>query len=182
MDQNAENAATELLQAAGAAAAVARLIYFNLSPRFPALLGYLIFLAVIDLVFGLQKQTSGPYFWSYLILEPLKCVFSVLAVREILSLAFDDYPGIRTVGRWVMYAGVALALGISLLLTGFFWASAAVGRAHSRLFYFEVSQRSIVFSLAVVIVVILFFLSKYPLHLNKNTLVSSAFFSAVLLS
>jgi hypothetical protein len=81
-----------------------------------------------------------------------------------------------------MYAGVAIALTASLLLTGFFWSGAALGRAHSRLFYLEVSQRSIVFTLAFVIVAILVFLSKYPLHLSRNTVVSSVFFGALFLS
>jgi hypothetical protein len=182
MDQNAENAVAELLQSASAGAAVARLIYLKLPQRFPALSSYLAFLAVVNLGFGLLDQTSAIYFWCYIVLEPLKCVLSVLAVRELLSLAFDYYPGIRTVGRWAMYAGVAVALGISLTLTGFFWSGTATGRAHSRLFYLEVSQRSIVFSLAVVIVAILFFVSKYPLHLSRNTLVSSVFFSVLFLS
>ena len=129
-------------------------------------MAYLVFLAVINLGFGLLNETSAPYFWSYIALEPLECVFSIFAVRELFSLTFYDYPGIRTVGRWVMYAGVALALTASLLLTRFFWSGAALGRAHSRLFYLEVSQRSIVFTLAFVILTILVFLSQVPAALE----------------
>jgi len=176
------NVATELSQAVAATAAVTRLIYLNLAKRFPALLAYLVFEAVMNLGYGLLNPVSVQYFWSYVVLEPLECVFGIIAVRELFTLTFDEYPGIRTVGRWVMYAGVALALSISLLLTGFFWSGAARGRAHSDLFYLEVSKRSIVFTLALVIVAILLFLSKYPLHLSKNTLVSSAFFGALFLS
>jgi hypothetical protein len=176
------NSAAELTQVAGAAAAVARLIYLNLARRFPALLAYLVFLAVINLGFGLLSWSSALYFWSYITLEPLKCVLGIFAVRELFSLAFENYPGIRSGGRFVMYTGVALALGISLALTGFFWSGGASGRAHSHLFYFEVSQRSIVFTLAFVIIAILVFLSKYPLHLSRDTIVSCAFFSALFLS
>ena len=174
--------APDLIQAAAAGAAATRLIYLKLAKQFPALLAYLVFQAGINLGFGLLNDTSPPYFWSYIALEPLGCVLSVIAVRELFALTFDDYPGIRTVGRWVMYAGVAIALTASLLLTGFFWSGAALGRAHSRLFYLEVSQRSIVFTLAFVIVAILVFLSKYPLHLSRNTVVSSVFFGALFLS
>jgi hypothetical protein len=174
--------ATELSLAAAAASTGVRLIYLSLAKRFPALLAYLVLLAVINFDFGLQNPTSALYFWSYLVLEPLKCVFSIFAVRELFALTFIHYPGIRTVGRWVMYAGVALALGISLLLTGFFWSGAAGGRAHSHLFYLEVSQRSVVFTLAFVIVAILLFLSGYPLRLSRNTLVSGGFFSVLFLS
>jgi len=174
--------AVELMLAAAAAVAVARLVYLNLAGRFPALLSYLVFLAVTNVRFGLLDKASAAYFWSYALLEPLECVFSIVAVRELFALTFKEYPGIRTVGRWVMYAGVGLALGISLFLTGFFWSGGAAGRAHSNLFYLEVSERSIVFSLAFVIVTILLFLSRYPLRLSRETLVSSVIFSVVFIS
>jgi len=174
-------AAVELLQTAAAAATVTRLIWLNLVRQFPALVAYLVFLAVIDLDFGLLDPRSLFYFWTYVVLEVLKWIFSLFAIRELFALTFHRYPGIRTVGRWAMYSGVALALGISLLATRFFWNGGVRGRSH-RLFYFEVSQRSVVFTLAVVILTILVFLSKYPLHLSGNTLVSCIFFSILFLS
>jgi len=175
-------AATEMIQAAAAAAAVVRLIYLNLAKRFPAFLAYLIFETVMSVYYGLLNQSSVQYFWSYLVLEPAECIFSIIAVRELFALTFDDYPGIRTVGRWMMYAGIVLALIVSLLLTGFFWDSAASGRAHSGIFYFEASKRSVVFALALVIIAILLVLSKYPLHLSRDSVVSSAFFGVLFLS
>jgi hypothetical protein len=173
--------AIELLQTAAAAAAATRFIYLNLAGQFPALVAYLVFVAVINVDFGLMTQSSALYFWNYVVLEPLKWVFSIVAIRELFSLTFNRYPGIRSVGRWAMYAGVALALGISLLVTHFFWSGGPHGRS-ADLFYFEVSQRSVIFTLAFVVVTILLFLSKYPLHLSRNTLVSSVFFSILFLS
>jgi hypothetical protein len=171
----------ELLQTAAAMVAVTRLIYLSLARQFPALVAYLVFMAVINLDFGLLNRASDLYFWSYVVLEPLKWLFSILAIRELFALTFKSYPGIRTVGRWAMYAGVAFALGISLLATRFFWSGGPHGRS-AHLFYFEVSQRSVVFTLAFVVVTILLVLSRYPLHLNKNALVSSIFFSVLFLS
>ncbi len=176
------NAATELFLTASAAAAVVRLWFLDLAIQFPILVSYLILMAGIDFGFGLLDQRSALYFWCYIVLEPVKCLLGVFAVRELFSLVFYDYPGIRQIGRWAMYAGVFLAVSVSLLLTGFFWEGAASGRAHSHLFYFELSQRSIVFSLAVVIITILVSLSRYPLHLSRNILVSNAFFSVIFLS
>jgi hypothetical protein len=175
------NAVANLIQTLAAGGVAARVVHLNLEKRFPALLAYVGFLAVINLGFGLLNPVSALYFWSYIAVEPLKCVFSILAVRELFSLTFHDYPGIRSFGRWVTYAGVALALGVSLALTRLFWNGGAAGRAHSHLFYLHVAQRSVVFTLAAVIVTILWFLSKYPLHLSRSTLVSSAFFSLLFL-
>src|SRR5580704_866808 len=135
------------LLAAAAAAAVGRLIYLNLAKRFPALFSYLVFLAAINLGLSLLERTTILYFWIYVAAELLKWIFSIVAIRELFALTFSSYPGIRTAGRWVMYAGVALALTISLLVTGFFW-SGGVGARSAPLFYFEVSQRSVVFTLA----------------------------------
>ena len=81
-----------------------------------------------------------------------------------------------------MYAGICVSVVTSLALTRAFWDIGDSGRHKFGLFYFEEAQRSIVFSLAVVIVAIVFVLSKYPLRLNRNTYVSCAFFSAMFLS
>jgi hypothetical protein len=173
-------ATTELVTAAAAAAVVGRLIQLNLAGRFPAFLAYLVLVGLIYLSFGLLSPASNAYFWSYVILEPLKWILSIFVIRELFAMTFHRYPGIRTVGRWATYAGVALSLAISLLAARLFWGGGPRGSAD--LFYFEVSQRSVVFTLAFVIVTILLILSKYPLHLSRNTLVSSVFFSVLFLS
>ncbi len=176
------DAAFEFVRATAATAASGRLLYLGLGRRFPALLGYLLFTVLSSASSILINTTSILYFWIYISLVPLDCIFSIFAVRELLMLTFDNYPGIRTIGRWAMYAGMGLSLAVSLVLTRMFWAVGATGRQKWGLFYFEVAQRSIVFSLAVVIIAIIFVLSKYPLRLERNTYVSCAFFSALFLS
>jgi hypothetical protein len=173
--------AEEFLESSAAVVAVGRLISLKLVRRFPALVAYLSLLAVSNTIYGILSPQSRQYFWVYVALVPFECILGIIAVRELVALIFKNYPGIRTVGRWAMYAGVVLATGVSLALTKFFWQSGA-HRAKWGVYYLEVSQRSIVFTLAVVILAILFALSKYPLHLGKNTYVSIAFFSALFLS
>jgi len=170
--------AADLIQAAGAALAAARFVRLGLSRLFPAILSYLVFLAAINLLFGVLDNTTLVYFYSYIVLEPLKCALSIVAVRELFSVIFRNYPGIRTLGRWTIYAAIALALCISFGAT--LWSGGAQGR--SKIFYFEMAQRSIVFTLALVTGTILIFLSRYPLRLHRNTIVSSIFFSALFLS
>jgi hypothetical protein len=176
------HAVTEFLQSAATLAAIGRLVYLDVAKRFPALVAYLVLLALTNFLYGILNTRSALYFWVYMGLVPLDCLLSVIAVRELFALVFDRYRGIRTMGRWAMYAGTALALAISVALTKASWSGAAVGRSHSHLFYWEVSQRSVVFTLSVVIATLVYVLSKYPLHLSRNTWVSSAFFSALFLS
>lgn len=172
---------TELIAAAASAAVAARFVYLNLPRYFPSLFAWLALIGVIDLTFGLLEPKSALYFWCYVVLESIKCILGIVAVRELFALTFSNYPGIRSVGRWATYAAVALAVGISFLMTGVFWGGGPRGHS-AHLFYLEISQRSIVFTLAFVIVTILVFLSKYPLHLSRNTMVSSVFFSVLFLS
>ncbi len=176
------HAATEVLQSALAVIAAARLVYFDLAKKFPALLAYLIFIAISSCAAGVVDQRSSLYFWVYVSYAPAQCIFSVLAARELFTLTFDNYPGIRTVGRWTMYAGIGLAASVSLALTKVFWNTGANGGNSWGVFYLEVAQRSVVFSLAVAIIAIAFVLSRYPLHLDRNTYVSAAFFSALFVS
>lgn len=170
--------AAELIQAAGAAVAAARLLQLGLSKQYPAILRYLLFLSAINLVFGLENYVSCAYFYSYVFLEPLKCILSVIAVRELFAVIFRNYPGIRTVGRWAIYGGTILALSISFAAT----LGSRGGPGRSKIFYFEMGQRTIVFSLAVVTGMILLSLSRYPLRLRGNTTISSIFFGALFLS
>lgn len=173
----------ELMQAAGALAAAARLFYLNLARQFPALLTFLVFLAALDAGFAVEDGRSTVYFWSYIALEPVLSVLSILAVRELLALTLSDYAGIRSVARWTMYCAIGVSFVISLLVTEIFWSRGAAGRANSQyIFDVELTKRSVVFSLAAVLVVVLFFLSRYPLHLPRNILVSSLCFSAYFLS
>ena len=174
------NSIAELLQAAAAAIAVARLTYLKLGGRFPALLAWLSVLGATDFAYSLLSQRSALYFWIYVAGQPVLCIFGVLAVRELLALVFRDYPGIRSVGRWGVYAGVAVASSASLLASMAFARDRSHGSLH--LFYIEVFQRSVVFTLALVILSVLFALSRYPLHLSRNSVVSSVFFSSIFLS
>jgi hypothetical protein len=168
------------IESAGAAAAVARLTRLKLAKRFPALLAWLIVLGLSDFLSSLFPQRSVFYFWLYFGEMPVACIFGILAVRELLAVVFHRYPGIRFVGRWGSYIGIGLALGGSVLANVLLHRDRSFGSQH--LFYLEVMQRSVIFSLALVILTVLFVLSRYPLNLSKNSFVSSAFFSAIFLS
>jgi hypothetical protein len=171
----------EFVQAAAAFAALARLTYFNLTRQFRALAWYLGLLSLSHVLAGGLSRQSVTYFWYYVALIPLESAAGIFAVRELIALIFADYPGIRTVGRWALYAGVLFSVGASVVLTRWFSYSGPQPRIKWGLFYMVAAQRSITFSLAIAIIAILFALSKYPLNLGRNTYVCCAFFSAIFL-
>jgi hypothetical protein len=177
------HAATELFQAATAAATAGRMAYLGLGKRFPGLLAYISYIAVEYLVYGVLRQNSLIYFWVFLASTPLETIFNIIAVRELFTVTFESYPGIRTVGRWAMYAGLGVSATVSIAITRYFWdKGVTTGLTKLILFFNQVAQRSIDLILAFVIVTIIFALSKYPLHLARNTYVSCGFFSALFLT
>jgi hypothetical protein len=174
------NSIAELLQSVAAATAVVRLWHLKLVTRFPSLFAWLILSGAKTFALSLLSQRSTLYFWIYVVGEPLATVFAVFAVRELLALVFRDYPGIRSVGRWGTYVAVAAAMALSLGASMLLVRDKSHGSTH--LYYIEVVQRSAVFALALVILFVLFALSRYPLHLARNTVVSAVFFSSIFLS
>ena len=170
----------DLLQAAAACVAAGRLFSLGLAKRQSALLVYLVEMAVVAFALGNLPPASAAYFWLYVAYVIINWVVSLYVVREMFALALEGYPGIRTACRWAMYGGTAISVSASLALTTMLWNGGARGR--SNLFYVEVVNRSVVFTLAVIVVAILVFLARYPLNLHPNTYVSTSFFSAVFLS
>jgi len=171
----------ELLQSAAALTALARLTWLNLAKQFRALAWYLSLLSVSHLLAGGLSPKSLAYFWYYVALNPLESAAGIFAVRELIALIFANYPGIRTVGRWALYAGVAVSIGASLVLTRAFGYSGSQPRSKWGVYYIGMEQRSIKLTLVIAIIAILFVLSKYPLNLGRNTYLSCAFFSAMFL-
>ncbi|MGD1070755.1 MAG: hypothetical protein ABSB15_11495 [Bryobacteraceae bacterium] len=171
----------EFLQAAAASIVAARLLVLGLAKRQPALLTFLLSTALIFFSLASLPPASAVYFWIYIVSLAVSWAVSLYVVREMFALALDGYPGIRTAGRWAMYGATGISVAASLAVTTAFWNGGARGRSRL-LFYLEVVDRSVVFTLAAIVVAILLFLSRYPLHLHRNTYVSTAFFSAVFLS
>ena len=163
-------------QAAAAAFAAVRLLHFSLRRYFPVLLSYLLLIVASSLVFSFLSATSGAYYWAYLTYEPVYWVVGSLAVREMFALIFRDYPGLRTAGRWAIYTSIALSVAVFLLIREV--PRSGPTRAHLLLDEL-ILDRWIVFSLAIVIVVLMMFLTRYPLDLDRNAYVASGFFSAM---
>jgi hypothetical protein len=171
----------EFVQSAAALIGLTRLTYVKQTKQFRAIAWYLGVLCVYNLLAGGLSPRSITYFWFYVAMTPLESAAGIFAIRELIALIFSNYPGIRTVGRWALYAGIGLSFGTSLALTRFFSYSGPQPRSKWALYYVETAQRSIIFSLAIAMLAILFVLSKYPLNLGRNTYLSGAFFSAIFL-
>jgi hypothetical protein len=172
--------AAEFLQGIAALAAAFRLLSLGLARRQTALFSFVLLNAANLLVLVSIPSDSPLYFWLFIGFTVVNWVAAFLAVRGMFGLSMGDYPGIRTAARWALYATTSLAALLALGIGASAWGAGRNGR--SNLFYIEVADRSFLLTLAVIVVGLIFFLSRYPLHLLRNTYVSCAIFSGILLS
>jgi hypothetical protein len=167
-------------EAAAATFAVVRLLHFRMWFRLPALASYLAVIALRAVPLSVLDRSSAAYLWVYMVASPLICCAAALSVREMFALIFHDYPGLRTAGKWALYAALSLSLGTCLSVLRSPWPHES---PNTRLLFYELAfERSITFSLAVIIIILMIFLSRYPLHLDRNAYVASGFFSAMFLA
>jgi hypothetical protein len=167
-------------QAAAAAFAAARLLHFRLRSRYPILFSYLIVSSILSSVFSVLSVKSHAYYWAYIVTQPVSWCAAALAVREMFALIFKDYPGLQTAGRWSFYAALAISVAVSIVLARTFHARNA--STSPQLVYMLQLDRWIGITLTVTIIILMLFLSRYPLHLARNTYVASGFFSAIFLA
>jgi hypothetical protein len=130
---------------------------------------YLIFAAVRSTTLFLLPVDlySNTYSIIYVVSAPVLWVFYVLVVLELYSLVLRNYAGIYSLGRWTLYGALFFAIAISILILIPSW-----GNEPSRLLFLCTTvERGVVFSLVIFLLVILLFLSSYPVALNRNILV-----------
>jgi hypothetical protein len=173
-------ALSEFLEAVASGAAAARLLSLGLAPTQPALLSFLLFISADLLGLSCLDARSGSYFWFYIVATVLNWFVSIWVVRELVLLALQKYPGIVTVGKWIMYSAVGLSVATAILATVFTRTGGPHG--HTNLYFVQIANRSVVFTLAVAVMAVVALISRYPLHLQRNIYVSCGFFSAVFLS
>ena len=167
-------------QAVAAAFASARLLQFRPRRRFIFLLLYFFVIGFVGILLSSLPQKSKTYYWIFVAAKPLAWCAAVLVVFEMFGQVFRDYPGLRTAGKWALNLALALSVTISAIVTR---SPVARDSPRTRWLLYELNlDRSIYFSLALVIIFLMFVLSRYPLHLDRNMRVATGFFSAIFLA
>jgi hypothetical protein len=120
------------------------------------------------------------YAYTWVLTEPLTWLFDILVVLELYTLVMQDYKGLQTAGRWVFFGALTLAVlisGASVLPTLSNPAETA-----QVIFYLVLIERGILFSLVLFILLILFFLSWFPVSLSRNVIIHAVVCSVFLIS
>jgi hypothetical protein len=151
--------------------------------RYLALSGYLLlnFLIYLFILFWFTDLRSAEYLRFYVYSQPLVWLFSILVVRELYTLVLEKFKGLATLGRWFQYAGLAISLlvsGLSLLPR---MRSGTLQKSTS-LTYFYPIERGVDCALLVFLLLLLLWLSRYPVPLSRNLLIHSLVYSTLFLS
>jgi hypothetical protein len=171
-----------ILQAAAAAFAVVRLLQFHLARPFPFLCSYLIVTALFSGSFSVMDEHSRAYVLTFIVADPVILFAAALAVFEMFALIFRDYAGLRTAGKWALNVALAVSIAVSFFVA-LYLPPRQGGTALSQWLVYEVVfDHFINFGLAVIVLILMWFLSRYPFDLDRNTYVASGFFSAMFLA
>lgn len=143
-------------------------------------------LAAIGPVGGALARDSSPglaadlYAWLWVATEPVLWVLYILVVLELYGLVLQKYRGIASLGRWAIFAGLAIALAISSLTLAADLSNP--GEKYHIILYASAGDRGVASSLVIFLLLITAFLSWYPVPLSRNIVVHSVAYAVYFLS
>jgi hypothetical protein len=165
----------------GSVLMVLKLYRTDLYRRYPIFFAFFIF-RIPDSIWPLFLEVSSPLYQKVWVLtEPIEFGFYVLMVLELYKLVLEKYKGLYTLGRWALYVSLAISVAVSAisLLPRI---QPSMPQPSKIMFYMLATQRGIHTGLAIFIVLILCFLSLFPVKLSRNVRVHALVFSIFFLS
>jgi len=158
-----------------------RLFRTGLYRRYPFFFLYFV-LRIPNSLWPLFLDTSSnTYLHVWVFTEPVFVVLYVLMVFELYRLVLEKYEGLYTLGRWAMYLFGTISLGVSAL-TLIPRIRPTAPQSSKILGYFFAIERGVDFSLAIFLILLLFFLALFPVKLSRNVRVHAIIYPVFFLS
>jgi len=180
----------QLVTILGSALTVLKLLTSGLYRRYRIFFGYFIFRIPVmtgGLILRHMKGLRGgdgvsswAYFYLFYYSEPLLVLGYTLVVIELYSLVLERYKGLYTLGRWVMYGAVVVSASISVL-TLLPKLGPSLPEPSKRLMYEIAAERGVFLALVIFILLIVWFLTRYPVPLSRNVVVHTVIYSVFFL-
>ena len=121
------------------------------------------------------------YFYLFIYSQPFLLLAYILVVLELYRLVLERYKGLYTLGRWAMYGATVVSATVSFLLLLPKIAPSTPEKSQE-LFYQLGIERGVDFALVIFILLIVWFLSRYPVPLSRNVVIHTAIYSVFFLS
>src|ERR1700690_4359083 len=153
----------------------------GLYSRYPIFFAFFIF-RIPNSIWPLFLEVSSPAYQKVWVLtEPIEFGFYVLMVVELYKLVLEKYKGLYTLGRWALYVSLAISVSISAISL-MPRIQPSLPQQSKIMFYMLATERGVHTGLAIFIVLILCFLSLFPVKLSRNVRVHALVFSIFFLS
>lgn len=165
----------------GCSLTVFRLLESGLYKRYLIFASFFAFRAFDDLWPLFVSQKSDLYFYGWVITEPIVRILCVFGVLELYRLTLERYKGLYTLGRWVMYGASLISVVVSVLML-LPHITPTMAQKSVYLGYAYGFNRGVDFSLTIFILLMLVFLSQYPVTLSRNLVVHASLYSIYFLS
>jgi hypothetical protein len=160
---------------------VLKLYHTGLYHRYPIFFAFFIF-RIANTIWPFFLETSAPLYQKIWILtEPFEFGFYVLMVVELYKLVLEKYKGLYSLGRWALYCSLAISVSISAI-TLLPRIKPSMPQTSKVMFYVLAMERGIQTGLAIFIILILCFLSLFPVKLSRNVRMHALVFSIFFLS
>jgi hypothetical protein len=147
--------------------------------RYRIFFAYLIFRVPYSALPWFLDLKGNNYFYYFIYTEPLIMVLYALIVFELYRLVLERYKGLYTLGMWAMAGAMVVSLAVSVVSL-----AAAPSKLQFRftsIIELKVEER-LDFALVLFILLILAFLSRYPIRLNRNVVVHVMVYSIFFLA
>ena len=168
----------EVVAGVFAALTAVRMHRSGLHRRYPFLFAYLLFQVPYSIPPATMNLGSTSYFWFWLITLPIDWMFEISVASELCRLVLERYRGLRSLGRWSVYGGVALSAALSLA-TLLPRVPSAVTRRSMLLSYYFGADRGINLALAIFLLLMMLLASRCPVPLNRNVVLNAVMFTAL---
>jgi hypothetical protein len=165
----------------GSVLMVLHLYRTGLYSRYPIFFTFFIF-RIPNSIWPFFLEVSSPLYQQVWILtEPVEFGFYVLMVVELYKLVLEKYKGLYTLGRWALSFSLAVSVAISAisLLPRI---NPSMPQRSKIMYYVLATERGIQTGLAIFIILILCFLSFFPVKLSRNVRMHALIFSIFFLS
>jgi len=165
----------------GSVLMVLKLYRTGLYRRYPIFFAFFIF-RIPNSIWPLFLDLSSDLYQKLWVLTTSMALgFYVLMVVELFRLVLDKYKGLYSLGRWALYVSLAISVSISVisLLPRIKPSAPQRSRIMS---YVMGTERGIDTALAIFIILILCFVSLFPLKLSRNVRMHALVFSIFFLS
>src|SRR5450759_3715612 len=165
----------------GSVLMVLQLYRTGLYRRYPVFFVFFIF-RIPNSIWPLFFEVSSPLYQKVWVLtEPIELGFYVLMVSELYKLVLEKYKGLYTLGRWALYLSLAISVSVSAISL-LPQIKPSLPQQSRIMFYVLATERGIQTGLAIFIILILCFLSLFPVTLSRNVRVHALVFSIFFLS